>query len=125
MLGTRRRFFLATFAVLVTVVATVAAQSGRSAEPDVLNALLAEVRGLRAAMEQMSSAGPRVQLALGRLQLQEQRVQYDAPPGRGASRGDRQGRERERRCAGTAGDDEKACLAVTKRRLTTIRSRRC
>jgi chromosome segregation ATPase len=74
MLGPRRRFFLATFAVLVTVVATVAAQSGRTAEPDVLNALLTEVRGLRAAMEQMSSAGPRVQLALGRLQLQEQRV---------------------------------------------------
>jgi hypothetical protein len=42
--------------------------------PDVLAALLVEVRGLRAAMEQMASAGPRVQLALGRLQLQEQRV---------------------------------------------------
>ncbi len=41
---------------------------------DVLPALLIEVRGLRAAMEQMASAGPRVQLALGRLQLQEQRV---------------------------------------------------
>jgi chromosome segregation ATPase len=39
-----------------------------------LPALLAEVRGLRAAMEQMASAGPRVQLALGRVQLQEQRV---------------------------------------------------
>jgi chromosome segregation ATPase len=43
-------------------------------EPDVLGALLVEVRGLRQAMEQMASAGPRVQLALGRLQLQEQRV---------------------------------------------------
>jgi hypothetical protein len=42
--------------------------------PDVLSALLVEVRGLRAAMEQMASAGPRVQLALGRLQLQEQRI---------------------------------------------------
>jgi predicted nucleic acid-binding Zn-ribbon protein len=41
---------------------------------DVLPALLVEVRGLRAAMEQMASSGPRVQLALGRLQLQEQRV---------------------------------------------------
>ena len=41
---------------------------------DVLPALLIEVRGLRAAMEQMASSGPRVQLALGRLQLQEQRV---------------------------------------------------
>jgi predicted nucleic acid-binding Zn-ribbon protein len=43
-------------------------------EPDVLSALLTEVRGLRQAMEHMASAGPRVQLALGRLQLQEQRV---------------------------------------------------
>jgi chromosome segregation ATPase len=42
--------------------------------PDILTALLGEVRGLRTAMEQMASAGPRVQLALGRLQLQEQRV---------------------------------------------------
>jgi chromosome segregation ATPase len=49
----------------------------RTASPsqeDVLAALLVEVRGLRAAMEQMASAGPRVQLALGRVQLQEQRV---------------------------------------------------
>ena len=43
-------------------------------QPDVLPALLSEVRGLRAAMEQMAVAGPRVQLALGRLQLQEQRI---------------------------------------------------
>jgi predicted nucleic acid-binding Zn-ribbon protein len=42
--------------------------------PEVLAALLVEVRGLRAAMEHMASAGPRVQLALGRLQLQEQRI---------------------------------------------------
>jgi len=41
---------------------------------DIMPALLEEVRGLRSAMEQMSSAGPRVQLALGRLQLQEQRI---------------------------------------------------
>jgi chromosome segregation ATPase len=42
---------------------------------DILPSLLVEVRGLRAAMEQMAAAGPRVQLALGRLQLQEQRIQ--------------------------------------------------
>ena len=42
--------------------------------PDVLTALLSEVRGLRVAMEQLASAAPRVQLAMGRLQLQEQRV---------------------------------------------------
>jgi len=46
----------------------------RPQEPDVLPALLTEVRGLRQAMEQIASAGPRVQLALGRLQLQEQRL---------------------------------------------------
>ena len=41
---------------------------------DVLPALLAEVKGLRAAMEQMAGAGPRVQLSVGRLQLQEGRI---------------------------------------------------
>jgi len=41
---------------------------------DVLTSLLTEVRGLRAVMEQLASAGPRVQLALGRVQLQEQRI---------------------------------------------------
>jgi chromosome segregation ATPase len=39
-----------------------------------VEALLIEVRGLRAALEQLASAGPRVQLLFGRLQLQEQRV---------------------------------------------------
>ena len=41
---------------------------------DLTGELLVEVRGLRAAMEQMASAGARVQLAMGRLQLQEQRI---------------------------------------------------
>jgi len=41
---------------------------------DTMSALLQEVHGLRVAMEEMAAAGPRVQLALGRLQLQEQRV---------------------------------------------------
>ena len=49
-------------------------QAPAGPNPDVLTQLLTEVRGLRAAMEQMASSGPRVQLALGRLQLQEQRV---------------------------------------------------
>ena len=43
-------------------------------DSDVLGALLVEVRGLRAAIEQMSSASARVQLAMGRLQLNEQRI---------------------------------------------------
>jgi len=61
---------------LLIMVALTAKTAGQAAEPnkDTLDALLVEVRGLRAAMEQMASAGPRVQLAIGRLQLQEQRV---------------------------------------------------
>jgi chromosome segregation ATPase len=66
------------FAFVVAAFASVGALAGRAEQtapaPDVLSALLTEVRGLRAAMEQMASAGPRVQLALGRLQLQEQRI---------------------------------------------------
>jgi hypothetical protein len=55
-----------------------------------------ELRGLRATMEQMASAAPRVQLALGRLQLQEQHMAnmnqrldsvWDSIRGAGASRG--------------------------------------
>ena len=49
-----------------------AAQAPRT--DDVLPALLVEVKGLRAAMEQMAGAGPRVQLFVGRLQLQEGRI---------------------------------------------------
>jgi hypothetical protein len=64
-------------AAAVIVVAAVSV-SGQSAAPpgrdEVLTALLAEVKGLRAAMEQMASAGPRVQLFASRLQLQEARM---------------------------------------------------
>jgi peptidoglycan hydrolase CwlO-like protein len=66
---------VAALGVLILVRTGVSAQTAAPAQnPEVLSALLVEVRGLRAAMEQMASAGPRVQLALGRLQLQEQRV---------------------------------------------------
>jgi hypothetical protein len=55
--------------------AVMAAQGNRPQQSeDVLPRLLIEVRGLRAALEQMAIAGPRVQLALGKLQLQEQRI---------------------------------------------------
>ena len=68
--------FVAAAALLAVgaMTARAAGQSNRPANEEVLSALLTEVRGLRAAMEQMASAGPRIQLALGRLQLQEQRV---------------------------------------------------
>ncbi len=65
----------AGFAVGTALQGRLTAQASQGAQgQDVLPALLVEVRGLRAAMEQMASSGPRVQLALGRLQLQEQRV---------------------------------------------------
>jgi chromosome segregation ATPase len=47
---------------------------GSSNSGDIMPALLQEVRGLRAAIEQMTASASRVQLALGRLQLQEQRL---------------------------------------------------
>jgi chromosome segregation ATPase len=71
----RRTLLLITGALLVVVTlgTTLVARQARP-DPDVLAALLTEVRGLRAAMETMASAGPRIQLAMGRLQLQEQRM---------------------------------------------------
>ncbi len=64
-------------AVAAAVLMGMLAHAGQApaAKPDdVLPALLEEVKGLRAAMEQMASAGPRVQLFVGRLQLQEARL---------------------------------------------------
>lgn len=74
-----RRQVLGASAVLLIVscamVGRYSVQAQSAAAPEsVLPALLAEVKGLRAAMEQMSSAGPRVQLFVGRLQLQETRM---------------------------------------------------
>ena len=61
--------------ILLALLVTGAAVSrGHAQEPSILPALLNEVKGLRAAMEHMAADGPRVQLALGRLQLQEQRL---------------------------------------------------
>ena len=65
---------IAGIGVLMCLRGPLAAQSATPASQDVLPALLVEVRGLRAAMEQMASVGARVQLAMGRLQLQEQRI---------------------------------------------------
>jgi hypothetical protein len=65
--------------VLLCVVVTAAA-SGRApaaqqaAAPDVMSALLQEVRGLRVAMEQSAAIAPRVQLTLSRLNIEEQRI---------------------------------------------------
>ena len=68
----------ATLTVAALLIVGIASARTQTQEPaqssNILPALLTEVRGLRAAMEQMASAGARVQLALGRLQLQEQRL---------------------------------------------------
>lgn len=66
--------WIAAAALLAIVSRTSVAGQTTSSNQDTLSALLVEVRGLRAAMEQMASAGPRVQLAFGRLQMQEQRI---------------------------------------------------
>jgi predicted nucleic acid-binding Zn-ribbon protein len=61
--------------ILAAFGVSMAAQTARPPQDaDVLSALLVEVRGLRQAMEQIGTSGARVQLSLGRLQLQEQRV---------------------------------------------------
>ena len=68
---------LAVFGVLLAGWTVLRAQAPAPRGPesaDIMPALLEEVRGLRASLEQMSSAGARVQLALGRLQLQEGRL---------------------------------------------------
>jgi chromosome segregation ATPase len=52
----------------------VRAQQAMTTGADVLPALLVEVKGLRAAMEQMASSNAHAQLLVGRLQLQEGRM---------------------------------------------------
>jgi chromosome segregation ATPase len=71
---TRRAVGMVAGVMCAGWLAAAQAQAPGAGSQDILPALLAEVRGLRAAMEQMTSAGSRVQLALGRLQLQEQRL---------------------------------------------------
>jgi chromosome segregation ATPase len=77
---TRRHWPAAAVILVLAVAATLtgavvsARQSPPATNDEVLPALLAEVKGLRAAMEQIASAGPRVQLFVGRLQLQEARI---------------------------------------------------
>jgi predicted nucleic acid-binding Zn-ribbon protein len=69
-----RTAFVATFVLLFAAAAMIGRAQQTALPPDILSALLIEVRGLRAALEQTATAGPSVQLALGRVQLQEQRI---------------------------------------------------
>src|SRR5262252_5592253 len=50
------------------------AQAQQPSGSDILPSLLQEVRGLRAAMEQMATSNAHAQLLVGRLQLQESRM---------------------------------------------------
>ena len=68
---------LGALGVALVVGGLAAAQAQTPGTPggrDIMPELLAEVRGLRAAIELMTASSSRVQLALGRLQLQEQRL---------------------------------------------------
>jgi chromosome segregation ATPase len=71
---TVERVLLAAVVMVASLAWTGRAGAQAQTSPDVLPALLTEVRGLRAAMEQMASAGPRIQLFTSRLQLQEARI---------------------------------------------------
>ena len=71
---TVERVLLAAVVMVASLAWTGRAGAQVQTTPDVLPALLTEVRGLRAAMEQMASAGPRIQLFTSRLQLQEARI---------------------------------------------------
>lgn len=64
----------AAVTMLVVLGTTTRGQTPQQPNQDTLGALLVEVRGLRNAIEQMASVGPSIQLAMGRLQLQEQRI---------------------------------------------------
>lgn len=64
----------ALFLVVGVVAWLVPLRAQATRTDDVLPALLQEVRGLRAAMEHMATAGTQAQLLVGRLQLQEGRI---------------------------------------------------
>lgn len=76
----RRSIELRTIVLVVIAIACgsftsrvlIAAQ--QTGSTDVLAALLTEVKGLRAAIEQMSSSSGRIQLSVARLQIEEQRI---------------------------------------------------
>jgi hypothetical protein len=63
---------------VLSLSATAITQTPSSADAATLQSLLAEVRQLRLAVEKAAVAGPRIQLAMQRLQLQEQRTAHAA-----------------------------------------------
>jgi chromosome segregation ATPase len=77
MTNIRHQFLVPALLVVIAIAAFVMRGSAQTQQPsgsDVLPALLQEVHGLRAAMEQMASSNAHAQLLVGRLQLQEGRM---------------------------------------------------
>jgi len=68
------RFALPVLVLSIAIASLFAPARAQTRNEDLVPALLVEVRGLRAAMEQMASAGTRGQVLVGRLQLQEGRI---------------------------------------------------
>jgi chromosome segregation ATPase len=63
------------YVILVTILVAVPSPTlAQSASPDVLTALLAEVRQLRSAMERVVTTAPRIQLLASRLTVQNERL---------------------------------------------------
>jgi chromosome segregation ATPase len=69
------RWVIGFVAIICCVMALPSAQSPNSEPPPGTADLLAEVRGLRAELNQFATASIRAQLFMGRLQLQEHRIQ--------------------------------------------------
>jgi chromosome segregation ATPase len=65
---------VAFLAAMLAAPSPAAAQSTAPPAPDVLRELLAEVRGLRLAMERAATVGARIQLLVARVQMQETRI---------------------------------------------------
>ena len=72
--GQRSALFALILAVTAVASGWRAASAQASRSDDVLPGLLTEVKGLRAAIEQMASGSTQAQLLVGRLQLQEGRI---------------------------------------------------
>lgn len=65
---------VALLASMLAAPSVASAQATAPAAPDVFRELLAEVRGLRLAMERAATVGARIQLLVARVQMQEQRI---------------------------------------------------
>jgi len=70
----RIRFVVPAVILALTIGSWFVPARAQTRSEDVLPALLVEVKGLRAAMEQLASVNAQSQLLIGRLQLQEGRI---------------------------------------------------